>query len=881
MKVFKFHKYFISCLTVLLLAALPIAGQNSDDDGNRSRPITSWLINGPYEMALPVFHESRNLQGKTFNMESLLEFKAFDYSHWHPQQGDILIWDRSYHLPWQWMQNGGEDIVLPVMRGSHSPEITYLICYIENTRFAEAELRVASHHLFQVYLDGQKLITKKKTDKPDEENQTVEPGEKIKKLMLETGKHLLMIKALRDPDNLLIWKVRASLSYPDDWQENEITINTSPGQSMDISHLMDGPKVVDAAISPDGKLAAVSLRRSQPSDNEESWLELREVRNGRLVQTFRGGMKISHIQWSPKGTRFSYTTSAEETSTLWVVDLEKGTNTPLLNRIMDLESHAWSPDGTFVIYSITEKPKEDKTGLRKLEGMPDRWPWWRNRSFLYRISFPRGVRTRLTSGRLSTTLNSISPNGKRLLFTRTVTDFSERPYDKAEFFVLDLETMQLDSLWTTRWAGSAQWSPDGKKLLVTGGPSAFGGIGQNVPVGLIPNEYDQQVFLYDFETRTMDPITYEFHPSVSQAIWSKQEKCIYLICTDNSYRRLFRYDLKKKNFESMDTGVDVLDRLDIADEKQVAVYTASGVSDPPRVYILDLRRNKNRLLTDPAEEQYRHVRFGRCEDWDFENQQSILIHGRIYFPPDFDPDKKYPCIVYYYGGTSPVSRDFGGRYPKELYAANGYIVYVLQPSGATGFGQAFSALHVNNWGMTVADEIIDGVQKFLASHPYVDARRVGCIGASYGGFMTMLLTTRTDIFAAAVSHAGISSISSYWGEGYWGYLYSAAATADSYPWNRRDIYVDQSPLFHADKVVTPLLLLHGASDTNVPPGESYQFYTALKLLGKEVELVEVAGQDHHIMQYDKRIRWTKTILAWFDRWLKGQPGWWEYLYPQQ
>ena len=143
------------------------------------------------------------------------------------------------------------------------------------------------------------------------------------------------------------------------------------------------------------------------------------------------------------------------------------------------------------------------------------------------------------------------------------------------------------------------------------------------------------------------------------------------------------------------------------------------------------------------------------------------------------------------------------------------------------------------------------------------------------------MLTKTDLFAAGISHAGISAIASYWGEGYWGYSYSAAATANSFPWNRRDIYVDQSPLYSADKITTPLLLLHGASDTNVPPGESFQLYTALKLLGREVEFIEVMDQDHHILNYSKRIVWTKTILAWFDRWLKGQPEWWNELYPQK
>jgi dipeptidyl aminopeptidase/acylaminoacyl peptidase len=181
-------------------------------------------------------------------------------------------------------------------------------------------------------------------------------------------------------------------------------------------------------------------------------------------------------------------------------------------------------------------------------------------------------------------------------------------------------------------------------------------------------------------------------------------------------------------------------------------------------------------------------------------------------------------------------------------------------------------------GGDVAQEIIQGTKKMLDKYPSVDPKRLGCIGASYGGFMTMSLVTKTDIFAAAISHAGISSLSSYWGEGFWGPVYSAVATANSYPWNRKDIYVDKSPLFSADKVNTPILLLHGNDDTNVPPGESLQFYTALKILGRDVEFIEIDKQNHHILDYDKRKHWSKTILAYFDKYLKKDSSWWNFLY---
>ncbi len=409
----------------------------------------------------------------------------------------------------------------------------------------------------------------------------------------------------------------------------------------------------------------------------------------------------------------------------------------------------------------------------------------------------------------------------------------------------------------------------------------FNGLGRNLPDSVIANDYDTQAYLYDLKTKRVKAITKTFKPAINRAIWSTDGKRIYFITTDRDFVNLYVYDLKYDSFYKINSGGEVIHAFSKAAKRPLAVAIVSGASLPPRVTVIDLKKRRHRLLLKPEQATYAHVRFGKVERWTFVNKHGTTIEGRVYYPPDFSPEGRYPCIVYYYGGTTPVTRDFGGRYPKELWAANGYVVYVMQPSGATGFGQAFSALHVNDWGKIVAGEIIDGSKKFLAAHPFVDSSRVGCIGASYGGFMTMTLVSKTNLFAAAVAHAGISSISSYWGQGYWGYLYSAVATANSFPWNRKDIYVNRSPLFNADKINTPLLLLHGTADTNVPTGESIQLYTALKLLGKTVELVEIKDQNHHIMAYGKRKRWTKTIIAWFDRWLKGQPQWWQRLYPQK
>lgn len=857
-----------------MCAAEPAAAETE----KKVATITAWLQAGPLSEPLPAFHDVKNLQGKAFELKNLLEFEHAEVKRWWPAAGDAFTWSGAQAQRWQVVNAGAEQTLsLPSSEGD-GVQFVYLATYLDASRWCKAKLEVRSHHLLQLFLDGEALVSKASSEKTKDDGSAPEPGKAEKEIKLEAGKHLLLIKALRDPGNSQPWQVTATLQI-DAGSEDALALTTLPQQPMSIRHLLDVPQVNGISVSANGELTALTLQRAlPPSDDSESWIELRRFSDGKLVQTYRGGMQLSRVNWAPVGKKFSYTSSGKDGRTLWIVDLDQGTSTPLLENVKELGGHTWAPDGSYLIYSVTEKFEEDKSGIRLLKGMPDRQPGYRDRSFLYQVHLADGSKRRLTAGELSTSLHSISPDGSRLLFTRSYPDFGERPFSKSDYFLLRLGDMSTELLFTTGWGGSAQFSPDGTKLLVTGSPVMFGDTGANVPEGMIPNDYDTQAYIYDLASKAVEPISRDFDPAIDEALWHKSGRALYFVATDKSYRRLFRYDLQQKRFEPLATGVEVLGSVAIAENKPVAVYTGSGAADPPKAYALDLAKKQPRLLLDPARDDFATVSLGEVKPWRFTNSRGTEIEGRVYYPPGFDPAKKYPCIVYYYGGTVPVTRDFGGRYPKNLYAAQGYVVYVLQPSGATGFGQAFSALHVNDWGRIVADEIIDGVKQFLAAHPFVDAGRVGCIGASYGGFMTMLLQTRTDMFAAAVSHAGISDITSYWGEGYWGYLYSTVAAANSYPWSHRELFVEQSPLFHADKITTPLLLLHGMADTNVPPGESIQLYTALKLLGKEVEFIQVADQNHHILQYTKRKQWTKSILAWFDRWLKEQPAWWDDLY---
>lgn len=846
--------------------------------GSEKVVISQWLSTGPLPLRYPAFHETRNVHGRQFSNTELLSFSHMNLTDYFPKQSMDFGWFNGTSATWQAVFADEKGfLVLHDSSQTARPQVAYLATYIRADRWLSTQLEIRSPYMLEAYLNGNRIGSK--TTLENEEGTT---GKVTKELKLPKGTHLLVLKTLRPPQQGPEWRLTASLEIKEPFGPGDLAFSLNPTNIKNINHILDGVKITRVQPSADGKHYAISFRQSQPpTDQSETWTDIRRTSDNRLVHSFRHS-RASRFAWLTKGSILSYVTTRNDKSTIHWHNLETGQVRSFLNETEKLGMFRWAPDGSYIIYSI----REDGTGadgtLRQVLGMQDRQPDWRNRSFLYKYDMVSGLKTRLTYGNVSTSLLDISPDSQKLLIGLTRPDYQQRPFSKSDILIIDVGTLTVDTvLVNQRWGVSATFSPDGTRLLATGGPSALDGAGVNVPQGTIPNNYDRQAYIYDLKQRTAVCITLNFDPSVSSVFWHPADNHIYLQVVEEDFQRLYRYDVRRQRFSRVETGLDMLTSIDFALNQPLAAFIGSQTNAPPKAYLINLKNNSIQLLDDTESNTYRHVQFGEVRDWNFTTSANVNIKGRYYLPPDFDPEKKYPVIVYYYAGTTPVGRTFGGRYPFNLWASNGYVVYVMQPSGAIGFGQQFSAAHVNNWGITVADEIIESAKAFLNAHPFTDPSRVGCAGASYGGFMTMLLLTRTDMFATGISHAGISSISSYWGEGFWGYAYSAEATADAFPWNRPDIYVGQSPLFLADRINTPLLLITGDSDTNVPPGESIQMFTALKILGRPVELVLVKGEDHQIITYNRRIEWHNTIMAWWERYLKNKPQWWFDLYPEK
>jgi dipeptidyl aminopeptidase/acylaminoacyl peptidase len=831
-------------LAVLLLLSLGASAQERI-------PITDWLVYGPRPVPLPAFSDQKDRENRPFDKTSLLGSSELNSEALAPAS-------------WRVVKAPAGELAEEIVRGY---QLYLLKTHVSVNRWTKGTLHLTLSGLAEVSLDDQVVHTRGAIG--DQEDSV--------SLTLGRGKHRLQIKVLA-PDRSL--KMKAAFTPAKDFADCGAVFTTDPARSLTVNDVLEGEQVPSAQISPSGRYLLLSYRDLAPGVGKaRSHQVIYDVSKRKNISLLRGTER-SRIQWLPRSDRLSYTVSFEGAEDLYLYDFLRGEEKKLAGGLKALSFFIWSPTEDRIVFSRYNEA--DKPGdLKRIYGVEDRLPYFRNRSSLHLLDLSDGRATALTAGSLSADFHDFSPDGRHLLFATSRMDYSEVPFRKQTLHEMDLGTHMVRTVWTDKpYDGQARYSPDGKQLLVSGGPETFGDMGVKVSQGRIPNSYDGQIYLYNLADGRVEALSRDFDPAIEGAHWGP-DGFIYVQVTEQDYGKLYRYDVRKKSYQNIKLPVEVLDKIDYDHLGTMAVLSGSGASMPGKVYLLDLRTNRTELVVFPEAERYAKIRFGACKPWNFVNKKGDTISGRVYFPPDFQEGKTYPLIVNYYGGTSPVERSFGGRYPLETWAAAGYMVYVLQPSGAIGFGQDFSALHVNGWGFDAIDDIIEGTKAFLSAHPMADARNVGCIGASYGGYTTMLLQTRTDLFKTAVSHAGISALTSYWGEGYWGYSYNTGAARGSYPWNRRDIYVENSPVYRADKFQNSILLIHGTDDTNVPVGESLQYYAALKLLGKDVEMVLVDGQNHHILDYKKRIKWHHTIVSWFDKKLKDQPQQWDSLYPEK
>ena len=807
---------------------------------------------GPYAVAQPWMADSVNIKGEAFDLKQLLD---------SPLSFTLL--------------NKGKEVTAAQLLADKQDALHLASFCVSNTQRTKATIAVEGLEQYRLFVDGEQVEVN---------------GDKAETI-LTPSQHTVVIKYLTRKD------------ASSDKKSIKLTVTAANGaplsvgdatvkRAYNIYDVICAPNYPSVSISPNGKFIVVRKTWVDRKGNNHSISELRNYQTNRVMATFEESVK-----WMPASNKLYFTQKASDSS---IAGEEKQDGTlqlitinPLTMEREVLASHlpeGWfqfTPDEKTLIYTLTTEGRKKDPQVYDVKEPEDRQPGWRERSNLAKYDLASGILQPLTFGYHNIYLMDISADSRYLLIGKEEERLTKRPTTLTSFYRLDLGSMNASSATTPKvetliekgeFLNSAQFSPDGKSILVSASPEAFNGIGKNVEEGQTPSMIDTQLYLMTLSDKKVRPLTKDFNPNVQSVDWSKADGNIYFTAEDKDCVHLFQLNPKSGKFTLLKTPEEYIKSFSLASSAAEMAFSGQSASNADRLYKMNTKALKSQLVDDLSARELKDVELGECKAWNFVNSRGDTLCCRYYLPPHFDAAKKYPMIVNYYGGCSPTSRMFQSRYPHHVYAAMGYVVLVVNPSGATGFGQKFSARHVDTAGEGVAEDIISSTQAFCDEHAFVNRKKIGCIGASYGGFMTQYLQTKTDLFAAAISHAGISDHTSYWGEGYWGYSYSEVSMANEYPWTNKHLFVDQSPLYNADKIHTPLLFVHGTADNNVPVGESIQLYTALKLLGRPTAMVLVDGQDHHIIDYEKRLKWQNTIFAWFAKWLQDDASWWTEMY---
>ena len=808
---------------------------------------------GPYAVAQPWMADGVNIKGEAFDLKQLLD---------SPLSFTLL--------------NKGKEVSAAQLLADKQQDALHLASFcVSNTQRTKATIAVEGLEQYRLFVDGEQVEVN---------------GDKAETI-LTPSQHTVVIKYL----------TRKNASS--DKKSIKLTVTAANGaplsvgdatakRAYNIYDVICAPNYPSVSISPNGKFIVVRKTWVDRKGNNHSISELRNSQTNRLMATFEESVK-----WMPSSNKLYFTQKASDSS---IAGEEKQDGTLQLITINPLTMErevlasnlpeGWfqfTPDEKTLIYTLTTEGRKKDPQVYDVKEPEDRQPGWRERSNLAKYDLASGILQPLTFGYHNIYLMDISADSRYLLIGKSEERLTKRPTTLTSFYRLDLGSMNASSATTPKvetliekgeFLNSAQFSPDGKSILVSASPEAFNGIGKNVEEGQTPSMIDTQLYLMTLSDKKVRALTKDFNPNVLSTEWSKVDGNIYFTAEDKDCVHLFQLNPKSGKFTLLKTPEEYIKSFSMASSAAEMAFSGQSASNADRLYKMNTKALKSQLVDDLSARELKNVELGECKAWNYVNSRGDTLCCCYYLPPHFDAAKKYPMIVNYYGGCSPTSRMFQSRYPHHVYAAMGYVVLVVNPSGATGFGQKFSARHVDTAGEGVAEDIISSTQAFCDEHAFVNRKKIGCIGASYGGFMTQYLQTKTDLFAAAISHAGISDHTSYWGEGYWGYSYSEVSMANEYPWTNKHLFVDQSPLYNADKIHTPLLFVHGTADNNVPVGESIQLYTALKLLGRPTAMVLVDGQDHHIIDYEKRLKWQNTIFAWFAKWLQDDASWWTEMY---
>jgi dipeptidyl aminopeptidase/acylaminoacyl peptidase len=411
-----------------------------------------------------------------------------------------------------------------------------------------------------------------------------------------------------------------------------------------------------------------------------------------------------------------------------------------------------------------------------------------------------------------------------------------------------------------------------------------------------------RLVLYDRATKQIKELLPNFDRWVDEEAWSPDSETIYFTAGDRGEEPIFSLPLSPRAFSSEKPSEIVADAGEYGDlhvtgdERLIAARQT--VTAPAEIFFLDQLVPKQGQrparspravtpgpdwVTVPGAEgyppshvsQFTHLNspllaqldLPKMESFWFPSIGKVQVQGFLLRPPNFDPHKKYPVKFLIHGGPQGAWGDMWSyRWNPELFAANGYVVVMINPGGSTGYGQAFVDRVNGDWGGRPFIDLMRGLDYAEAHYPFIDKSRECALGASYGGYMANWILGHTTRFKCIVSHDGMFNPESAWGttEELWFNEWEFKGT----PWSNRALYRRWSPMLAETHFKTPTLVIHSQLDYRLDVSEGYQLFDTLQRMKVPSKMLYFPDEGHWIMKPQNSQLWYKTVNDWVDQWTK-------------
>ncbi len=632
-------------------------------------------------------------------------------------------------------------------------------------------------------------------------------------------------------------------------------------------------RLADPQISPDGKWVlyqqtAIELGKSRNSD-----LFLVPSTGGAPRSLTSHPKSDSLGRFSKDGTQIAFLSSRDGAPQVYILDLRGGEARRVTNLSQGVASFRWATADKLLVISdvhpsctdsdfdaCTKKKVEERgESVRVYDKLFVRhWDTWEDglRSHLLWVDVKTGQATDLTKGDADVPPYSgpndfdVSPDGSEAAFGRN------DDKDEASSTNADLFTVPTSGGAARKFGGAAgfdglpSYSPDGSMIAYHA----------QMRAGFEADRF--RLMVYDRKTGLTRNLTETFDRSVDEIAWAPDSKTIYFTAGDGPQNPLFALSVAGGTPRKVADGH--LTQLSISKDGLRAVMAKDSLSKPADVVTIDLASGKVSRITDTNDAALAGFALLPSESVSYAGALGKTVQGWITRPANFDPAKKYPLLLIVHGGPQSVFADsWSYRWNPQVFAGAGFVVFMPNPRGSTGFGQAFTDDVSKDWGGKAYEDVMKGTD-FAAALPYVDKDRVLAAGASYGGYMVNWMCTQTRRFKALVSHDGVYNLESMAGstEEQWFTDWDLGGP----PWKDRTQYDKFSPSRFIAQCTTPTLIIHNDRDYRVPVEQGLQMFTALQRQGVPSRLVMFPEENHWVLKAENSVRWYDEVLGWLKKW---------------